>query len=251
MAENNDSLLEARINDLICIAQKSYRSGFLGFLDEGGETRAKKIVNGSGMGDCALFWGGFESAERKMLGVFNSPDEVFTESFPIAALTFRYKAEYKLSHRDFLGALMSLGIKREAVGDILIENGRCVIFVKEEIADYIAGQIETVGRVGVKIFEGAQEPLPDGADFENISGTVASERLDCIVAALIGTNREKAVLLIKSGAVKTAGIECTDTSKKLTENTTVSVKGFGKFIVDRLGPVTKKGRLSFKGRKYK
>lgn len=251
MSEFDSDLLEARISDLIFRTEKTYCSNFAGFFDEGGISKSQRVIERSGTDCFTYFWGGFEDSERKMLGVFASEADLDCGEFPLTALTFRYKKDYKLTHRDFLGALMSLGLKRDAIGDILIDEGRCVVFVRSEIADYVKDQIETVGRVGVRITDGTDGDLPKNVTFEEISGTIASERLDCIVAALVGKSREKAVAMIKSGAVKVSGIECMNVSQRVSENKIISVKGYGKFVVDRLGPKTKKGRLSFKGRKYK
>ena len=67
-----------------------------------------------------------------------------------------------LSHRDILGSLMALGIKRETVGDILIEEGRAVVFVCGDVKEYILNQVEKIGRVGVDMTEGCSFPLPEG-----------------------------------------------------------------------------------------
>ena len=83
------------------------------------------------------FYGGYEDSERKVLGLYFY-DEI--EDFPVTALEITFRKADKLTHRDFLGALMSLGIERDTVGDILVEDGRCVVFVKSEISSYITSQ---------------------------------------------------------------------------------------------------------------
>ena len=97
--------------------------------------------------DNYIFFGGYGNSERKMLGLFF--DEPCEDCFPISAVEFSFRKCDKLTHRDFLGALMSLGIERETVGDILVEDGRAVVFVKTELSDYIMSQISKVGRVGI------------------------------------------------------------------------------------------------------
>lgn len=87
------------------------------------------------------------------------------EKFPVASLTLTFRRQDTLSHRDFLGALMALGIERETLGDILVEEGRAVLFLKEEMVSFVEQNLEKVGSTGVGIERGFAEPLarPDGA----------------------------------------------------------------------------------------
>lgn len=150
-----------------------------------------------------------------------------------------------------MGALLSLGIERETLGDFLIEDGRCVFFVREEISQFILMQVKKIGRVGVTLKEGAEFPLPMGRGFTEFSFVVASPRLDCVTAALVGYSREKSGAAIKAGLVTQNYQVAMSTSQKVDVGDKISIRGKGKFVLDRIGPMTKKGRLSIFGRKYK
>lgn len=99
-----------------------------------------------------------------MLGLFF--DEPSTSMFPICGIEFSFRKCDRLTHRDFLGSLMSLGIERETVGDILVEDGRAVVFVKAELSDYVKSQISKVGRVGVKVDDADLSKLPQEEEWK-------------------------------------------------------------------------------------
>lgn len=179
-------------------------------------------------------------SERKVLGVFY--DEPERSAFPVSAIEFKYRPCDKLTHRDFLGTLMSLGIERDTVGDILVDNGRTVVFVKSELKDYIESQIFKVGGAGVKIVQPNLNSLPQGRGTEEMSLTVSSLRYDNIVAAVSGLSRDKTAKLILSGETTlnfavTQNVSCT-----VKEGDTFTIRGKGKFKLDKILGVTKKGR---------
>lgn len=123
-------------------------------------------------------------------------------------------------------------------------------FVRKEVSSVLLDGIQKVGRVGVSIQSGFQQPLPVAHRFKEISGVVASPRLDCLAALLTGLSREKAAGLIRSGLVMVDHEVFQEPSLTVREGVNLSVRGTGRFIIDRLGPVTKKGRLNVAGRKY-
>ena len=224
------------------------RPCFLGFLDESEAAFCRDFLRKEPMGH--LLWGGYDGAERVMAGFFPDYMEPSEEDFPIAALTFGYRPGDKLSHRDFLGSFMGLGIERSVVGDSLVGEGRAVAFVRREMERYFLENIQKIGRVGVKITAGYQEPLPVIREYKDISGVIASDRLDCMTALLCRTSREKAARLIVSGAVMVNHQEVLSVDRRLEERDIISVRGHGKFILDSFGPLTGKGRLTVKCRKY-
>ena len=197
-----------------------------------------------------MFWGGFSEAERVVFGAFPDYLQPLEESFPIMGATVAFRKQDALQHRDFLGAFLALGLNRETLGDILVEDGRAVFFVRKEVSSVLLDGIQKVGRVGVSIQSGFQKPLPVAHRFKEISGVVASPRLDCLAALLTGLSREKAAGLIRSGLVMVDHEVFQEPSLTVREGVNLSVRGTGRFIIDRLGPVTKKGRLNVAGRKY-
>ncbi len=242
-----NDLLKARIDDALRLARKAPH--FIGFLDPGERAEAEDYLRYNNQYE-HMFFGGYDEAERSFLGVFPDYLEPMGDYFPIAAITFTYKPQYELSHRDFLGSLMAQGITRSSLGDILIEKGRAVIFIKEELQEYIMTNISKIGKVGVTPLSGFEGELPVSHHFQEISGVIASMRLDCVVAFLAGASRDKAATLISSGLVTANYREATSNSAPVNEGTVISIRGKGKFIVDVIGPQTKKGRTIVKCRKY-
>ena len=127
-----DEALKARIEDAADLSAVRKAPCFVGFLDERQADLSSKIARNLGVQGFML-WGGYEDAQRRMFAAF--PKELLPDSerFPVISIYLSFRKEDSLSHRDFLGALMGLGIKREALGDILVGEGRCVLFCKEEI----------------------------------------------------------------------------------------------------------------------
>ncbi|MBR2043959.1 MAG: hypothetical protein IJ946_06430 [Clostridia bacterium] len=196
------------------------------------------------------FFGGFDNAERVFFIALpdwlDSPEETGV----IDAFTFTYRSCDKLSHRDFLGTLMSFGITRESVGDILCEEGRTVIFISSNVSSYVLSQCDKVGGVGVKVTPGFSLPLPGFSKLGDFSATIASLRLDCIVAALLNTSREKAKAIILDKRVSVNSVVADKFTLCPSEFASISVKGVGKFILDGAGEVTKKGRIILNYKKY-
>ncbi|HEX3038285.1 MAG TPA: YlmH/Sll1252 family protein [Oscillospiraceae bacterium] len=249
LSQTNDSLLEAKLQDAVQLCISHNRAHFIGFLDEREAEFAKKIMLKSAFKNYML-WGGHDASERVVFGAF--PDYMVPDdtAFPIVPITATFRNSDTLSHRDFLGALMSAGVNRDTLGDLLVEEGRCVLFVKAEVVEFILLQTTKIGRVGVKLVKGMQEPLPQGRNFAPFTAVVASSRLDCIVAAAVSTSREKASAMITAGTVMLNHVETTSVSAVVHDGDKLSVRGKGRFVLDQIGPVTKKGRLSIAGRKY-
>ena len=114
---DNDKLFLSKLDDGVYLCNKRQQPYFFPFFSEREQAIANVHLDSIGFKSYAFF-GGYETAERKMLGLFFDEDK----PFPIAALDFAFRKSDTLTHRDFLGALMSLGIERETVGDILVED---------------------------------------------------------------------------------------------------------------------------------
>lgn len=235
---DNDKLFLSKLDDAVYLSEKRRSAVFLSFMSERKQALAEEYLRGM-HAEHYRFFGGYENAERRMLGVFYEEEE----PFPLEAVVFTFRKSDKLTHRDFLGALMSLGIERETVGDILVEDGRCVVFVKSELKDYITSQIFKIGRTGVKTEELREGELPQGRGFDENIYTVSSLRLDNVVAALAGLSREKTKTLILSGQAALNYTECTNISKQLSEGDVLSIRGKGKFVLHGVIGETKKHRI--------
>lgn len=232
------------ICDLIVSSEKNNRPKFSSFLTEREQQLA--LYEANSLETECMFWGGYTDASRKIFAV-NIKD---TDDFPLKALTFSFRQSDKLTHRDFLGAIMSLGLKRSSVGDIKVSEDKAVVFILENVSFPLLTEIRKVGNVGISIFEGIKGDLPR-QEYENISLIVSSERIDAIVSAVCGKSREKALSMIKSGFVVLNGIQVDSPSKKVEIDDIFSVKGYGKYILSNIGGVTKKGKDYIEIKKYK
>ncbi len=236
----------ARVDDAVCHSARNKAPKFLGFLTPQEAAIADSILKKQ----CAkyLFYGGYGGAERQFLACL--PDWCDNPDFPIVPLTFRYRVSDKLSHRDFLGSLMALGITRESVGDILVEDGRAVVFVTEDVLRYITEQITKIGKVGVTVTEGFSEPLPSRGTLADFTVTAASLRLDCAVAALTGVSRSRAAELIENDLVFVNSLCCNKLTKCISDGDKITVRGRGKYIIDAVSEHTRKGRVIINFKKY-
>ena len=247
MMQTDAERLTARVRDAVRQASLRGRPYFVGFLDP---SQAALCAREAGAGASALAWGGFCGAERVVFGVFPPEQSPDPARFPVSALEVRFRRGAGLTHRDFLGSLMALGVERDTVGDLLIEDGRAVLFVRRELAAHLAQQLDRVGREGVHTVEAADPVLPPPPTLEPISTTVASARLDCVVAALAHCGRTEAASRIARGLVSCSGEVRTESDAAVTEGDVIAIRGEGKFRIDALGPRTKKQRLSLRAGKY-
>ncbi|CAB1248657.1 MAG: YlmH/Sll1252 family protein [Oscillospiraceae bacterium] len=246
---SGDAVLLAKIKDAVALSQQRGYAHFVGFLDERAAAVSRQYMESTYFKNYML-WGGFAEAERVVFGAFPDFLEPSPEAFPISAVTASFRQCDSLSHRDFLGAFLGAGLKRKSIGDILVEQGRAIVFCREELKPFLLSQIVKVGRVGVKLSEGAKKPLPHAHTYQELNGVVASARLDCLTAAMVGMSREKAATMIAEGGVEVNHFVQISSSKELQEGDLLSIHGKGRYQITRLGPVTKKGRLSFAGKKY-
>lgn len=241
-------ILPSRVSDAIRLCDSTAFPKFIGFLTP--EETAVALATAKKQNADILCFGGYEAAERVFLGVFPEWCENRENYFPIKPITFKYRAEDNLSHRNFLGTLMSLGIARETVGDILVGEGRTVVFLSQEIADFVFSQIDKVSGVGVRLEYGFKEPLPTMSSFKEINGTLASARLDCVIAALINTSRGKACELIEDRMASINSVCCEKAVKTVVSGDKITVRGKGKFVIDSIDNRSKKDRLILKAKKF-
>lgn len=243
-----EGLLCARIGDACRAAQMRSAPRFVGFLSPGQRQIAAASAR-SAVGRFA-FYGGYEDAERVFFAALPDWLEEDAVDWPFQAVSLFFREQDSLTHRSVLGTLMSLGIARETVGDILIEPGRCVFFISSELSGYVLSQMEKVGGVGVNLRLGAEEPYPAAHTFLEMEGTISSPRLDCVLSALCRISRGKCGAAIETGLVFLNDTECPSPARRVMPGDRISVRGTGKFVVDDLTGRTKKGRLILKARKY-
>ncbi len=241
-ASEEDALLRARIEDACHLCDVRSCPRFVGFLDEHRQAVARAVLREKGVTDF-LFFGGYAEAERTVLGVFPSflpPDEAL---FPVQAVGFSYRASAELTHRDFLGALLGTGIRRDKLGDIVCSTGETVVLADEEIAPYLAQTVTKICREGVKVIYPYEREITVVREFRTLEDTVPSPRLDAVLRVALRTSREEAARRIAAGAVSVNHLATESASLTVSEGDILSVRGAGRFRVARIGPPTKKGRL--------
>ena len=239
-------LLKRRMVEL---ARRSYNSGIFTFTDFLGlaEQSAFSEVSREISGIPYTAFGGAEGAERVMIR-FGSEEELgYSQPYPISTLKIEplsQKYAERLTHRDFLGAIMNLGIERDTLGDIVIIDNVGYLFAKEDIAAYLAESLTKVRRTDVKTSVTAD--LPEGELYrtERRSVQANGERLDALVAKVFSLSREDAQSLFKKRLVFANGRQIDSTSYIPKPNEKISVRGHGRFIY--LGPqsLTRKGKFN-------
>lgn len=242
-----DRLLVSHIADMMDICIKSYCPKFSSFLDERQAALAQSALNERGF-ERYGFYGGYENASRKVLGVF--PEYCEDEEYPVSAITFRYRENDKLSHRDFLGAFMSRQIRREMLGDIVVGKGSTTAFVYSTVKDVLLSEITKIGSVGVKSEEDDSPDIEVEQAFTEKNGSVSSLRLDSVLALAAGVSRGKAADIIKGGGVTVNYRIVESASHSLDSGDVFSARGFGKFILFSVNGKTKKDRYHITVKKY-
>lgn len=240
------NLLLARVNDTLDSVFHTDKPKFFGFLSHEEAVFVEKYLDNRNVNYC--LYGGFDDAIRVMLCCF--PDWMDCPLFPITALTVEFRKSDVLKHRDFLGSILGLGLKRESVGDILCEEGRAVVFVCDEISNYVIENLTKVGRVGVKVTKGFSHPLPQIDSTVNKSITVASMRLDCVVSACANCSRNTACEMIDQGLVSVNSVVCEKMTKILDTGDVLNVRRKGKFQIVSAEKRTKKGRIVLEYKTY-
>lgn len=190
-------------------------------------------------------WGGAKYCERVMIMFGNEELFGYEEPFPITGIHITptlSKFSQKLTHRDFLGALINLGIKREVLGDILVHDNEAYVFCIEDIAEFIMSNLSTVKHTSVKCCVTKEIPQDWHNSIEEVRINVASVRIDAVVGEVFGFSRSSAQELIRQKQVFVNSTLCENNSRKLKEGDIISVRGSGKFIYVGLNYLSKKGR---------
>lgn len=199
-------------------------------------------------------FGGVDQAERVMIRFGNKEELGYEQQFPIHCIQISPAARKfaeELTHRDYLGALMNLGIERSTMGDILICDKDAYLFCEETISSYVMENITRIRHTDVVCMK--LEELPEILRKEPVveEFTVASQRIDAVVSRLYNIARSTAAELLASGKVWVNGRMVMKSTMLLHSNDVVSVRGYGKFIYYGETRQTRKGRLSVSAGVYK
>lgn len=238
------------LRHLLDLCRKSDRTGirqFSAFLSPAEQEDFLRCPEAAGY--AFLLTGGYPEAERKILAA-GSAEEPDPPISVIAVSPKSMKFSEDLTHRDYLGAVLGLGIERGLVGDILVRDKRAWLFCLSSVSDLIVSSLREVRRTAVA----SQPAAPDIPElrprFTPLRLNVASERLDAVTAAFTGISRAQAGPLFSSEKVFVNGRAAADKSARLKEGDILSVRGFGKAVYDGIERETKKNRLWVSLRKY-
>ena len=249
-AGDDEKRTAALVSELIRLSVRRYEPCWSSFLSEGEQLLARRELERSGEKNFR-FYGGYAEAVRTVLCVYPEFEEPDDSDFPIEAVNLTFRKTAELTHRDFLGALMALGIKRESVGDIVIGKGVATFFIKKELVPYVTSQLEKVGREGVRLSEKGVDLAAIKQEFEELTRTVASLRLDAVVGECTGMSRAKAQQSVKSGFTTLNGMLTDSPDHRVNDGDRISVRGYGKFIIKTDGSLSKKGKIRITVLKYK
>lgn len=242
----SDTLIKNRLREL---AEKSYRQGIYCFTDFLGLSElavfAELSAELSGIPYTAF--GGADGAERVMIRFGSEELSGYTEDFPILCLKIEPKMRKysdELTHRDFLGALMTLGIERKMLGDIIIHENSGYVFVKDTVANFVIEELGRVKHTDVCVSVDTLPPISELYRTKELRLPSESERLDGVIAKLFSISRESAQALFGRGLVFVGGRVCSSCSYVPRESEVISVRGYGRFIYRGYVSTTKKGKLN-------
>ena len=192
-------------------------------------------------------FGGYEDAERKCLCYlpdYLEKNWLYEDDSPVVCLRATFYDADAPTHRDFLGGLMASGIARETLGDICVGKGSCDFFITAQIAEYVEQNLCSVGRAKLHLKQipltEAQIPEPE---FKEIKDTLASLRLDSVIATGFRIGRSQACQYIHAGKAAIDGLPCEKPDKAIAEGMKISVRGLGKIKIHTIGGQTKKDRI--------
>lgn len=252
------SILRAYISENIEKAQReNIPAAVSKFLDSASLSAAAALARSTA--GRFIFWGGFEGAERVvMLSVpdyidSDDPNEIFTvyaDGCPLSAVRVEKDRFSDIGHRDYLGAVMGLGLTRESVGDICVHSDGCDIIALPNAAKYIEDNLTDAGRATLKA---KQIPLGEvrapQVNIKETSITVASPRLDAVAGEIFSLSRSAAAQAIASGAVTVNDEQVLKADRRLSPKDKIVLRGKGRAILGEEFTQTKKGRVRIWGQK--
>ena len=256
MAQENEKEIQQLKNRLRDLAERSYTQGvftFTGFM---------------GLSEQEIFWhqerelshagyaleGGCQGADRVVIRFGSEAELGYKVPFPIVCIhisPLQQKFADDLSHRDFLGALMNLGIDRSTLGDIKVGDKEAYLFCLDSISDFICENLTQVRHTHVRCTVTQDFAAIPQEEPELVSIQVPSLRVDAVLSRVYNMSREKSLELFRTGKVYVNGRLCENNSRLLKTGETVNARGFGKFSLSGEPRETKKGKLAVEAAVYR
>lgn len=241
MSMLEEQQLQKRLAEL---AEQSYQNNAYYFTDFLSATDAALVYLAAEDMDFTL-WGGAEGCERVMIRFGNPEDFGYEIPFPIRLIKIEpliKKFSDELTHRDFLGALMNLGIERDTIGDIVVKERTGYVFVVERIGDYIQENLGQIKHTHVKCQVLEEMPEEVKPQLEPVELIVSSIRMDSIISKLYRLSRNQSLDLFRKKLVLVNGRVFENNSGSPKDGDVVAVRGHGKFVFRGVQHDTKKGK---------
>lgn len=242
-----DEVITARIEDRISQCRDGYYVTSTGFLDTHEQALAI-AASRQAAGVRTIMYGGYEEAERRMLVCIPRDlpvsDEEAVEGL-ISVLRVKLPAiSRELSHRDYLGSLLGLGIERRLTGDILVRQDGADVLIVPGIGEFLVNELHRIGPAEVKTeMISLDELAVPEARFEYIRDSLSSVRLDSVVSSAFRLSRGKAAEAIRRGLVSVDHAECIKPDAAVQEGSSIVLKGKGKAVLEETGGESRKGRI--------
>lgn len=256
MAQEKDKELQKVKNRLHELAERSFSqgtytfTGFLGLSEQDVFWQEEPKLRYAGY----ALYGGCEGADRVMVR-FGSTEELGYEvPFPIVCIhvaPVQQKFAEELSHRDFLGALMNLGIERSTLGDIRVGEKQACLFCQDSMAEFLCGNLKQVKHTQVRCAVTEDFEVLRREEPSTVTVQVQSLRVDAVLAKVHNLSREKSLELFRAGKVYVNGRLCENNSRLLEPGETVNARGYGKFVLRGEARETRKGKLSIEAAVYR
>ncbi len=218
------------------------------------DPRHLEIINNivNSYNDLAMFFdGGYQNAERVRVLILD--DYLLSDYHDVGITIFEINSIDKyniIHHKDVLGALLNLGIKREKFGDILLSSSKQQFIVAKEIADYIQMEMKAIGKSKISLKEIERDLLCNVAEqYQVIVFTVSSLRVDSVISSIYNISRTKATEMINKNLLKVNWRIIDRVDKRLNEGDIISLRGYGRNVFIENQGITKKGRYRVKIRK--
>lgn len=248
--EYDDRLLANKILDAVEYCKKNFTYKATSFLDPKQQKLVEMLLNKEKNIEhyCES---GIENSERKLYIIYHEDYDKDNIEKPYHILEFSWynKSNKKPSHRDFLGSIIGAGIKREMLGDIMLQEESAYVVCSKEVSDFILYNVDRIGSLSVKVQLAEQLNIAE-ENVNIINATVASLRLDSIIGAGFGLSRTKAAELIKSGRVRVNWEEKDLTSKVIKQSDVISIRGKGRIILEEISGNTRKDRIRITIKKF-
>ena len=252
---NSDELVRARIEDRITQCRDGWYVTSTGLMDSHEQALAISAARELSAGVRTLMYGGYEGAERRMMVCIPSElpvtDEEAAEGLLEVLRIEKPAISKSLSHRDYLGSVLGLGIDRSVTGDILVRDDGADMIIVPDIADFLLQEYRQAGRTNVKtsVVPLSELIIPE-VRTETVRDTVPSLMLDSIISSAFRLSRSKAAEAIRAGLVSVDHLECIKPDFRVAEGSILVLRGRGKAVLGEIGSESKKNRIWVRIERY-